>query len=193
MEESDTGAPGIPRNVRVAEVGEDFIVVEWDPPAGGGAASYNVYYWIGGGPEYVFEGVSNTGLRVTDIGDTRERCYRVSAVNAAGVEGEKSETACATVAGGQPPEPEGVEDNCLVEVTKTAVEGSHWSCDSWPPKRYTICLNDGRAIYDPPKTCQELASGHAAHQANLEPGCKYEARPLGEKMTYEQCKPRQSL
>lgn len=114
IEESDTGAPGIPRNVRVTEVGEDYIDLDWDPPAGGGAASYNVYYRIEGGTETLLGSVDTPGGRATGIGDTRERCYRVSAVNAAGVESEKSASACGRVGEVGPGARE--EDYCLFEV-----------------------------------------------------------------------------
>ena len=112
--------PGIPRNVRVAEVGEDFIVVEWDPPEGGGAASYNVYDKVGSGTEILLGSVDTLGVRVTGIEDTRERCYRVAAVNADGVEGEKSGEACGRVSGRvEPPGPgegSGGEGKfCLIE------------------------------------------------------------------------------
>ena len=93
--------PGPPQNLRVTEVGEDFIVVEWDPPAGGGAASYNVYYRIEGGTETLLGSVDTPRGRATGIGDTRERCYRVSAVNAEGVEGEKTESVCVRTDGDQ--------------------------------------------------------------------------------------------
>ena len=131
VEESGTGAPGIPRNVRVAEVGEDFIVVDWDPPAGGGAVSYNVYSRVEGGTETLLGNVTTLGVQVTDINDTREICYRVAAVNAAGVEGEKSPEACGSVS---PRDQTGGEgDICLLE---TAYERTGEGCENLPPLDY---------------------------------------------------------
>ena len=86
-------APGVPRNVRVVETGEDFVAVEWDPPPGGGAVSYNVYYRSPNEPEGLLGNVSTTGTRVSGTVIPGE-CYRVTSVNATGVEGEKSPQAC---------------------------------------------------------------------------------------------------
>ena len=94
-------APGVPRNVRVTEVGEDFVVVEWDPPTGGGAASYNIYYRSPNGPEESLGNVSTTSAQVSGTVVPGE-CYRVTAVNAAGVEGEKSPEVCVQTR--QPPD-----------------------------------------------------------------------------------------
>ena len=92
--------PGPPQNLRVAEVGENFIVVDWDPPAGGGAVSYNLYYRSPNGPEELLGNGSATGARVSGTVVPGE-CYRVAAVNAEGVEGEKTESVCVRTDGDQ--------------------------------------------------------------------------------------------
>ena len=86
-------APGVPRNVRVTEVGEEVVVVEWDPPTGGGAVSYNLYYRGPNELEYLLGNVTTIGAEVSGTFVPGE-CYRVTAVNAAGVEGEKSPEVC---------------------------------------------------------------------------------------------------
>ena len=86
-------APGVPRNVRVTEVGAELVVVEWDPPTGGGAVSYTLYYRSPNGPEESLGNMNTLGSRVSGPVVPGE-CYRVTAVNAAGVEGEKSPEVC---------------------------------------------------------------------------------------------------
>ena len=147
--------PDPPRNLRVTEVGVDFIVLDWDAPVEG-AASYNVYHRIAGGTETLLGSVDTPGAQITGIGDTRERCYRVAAVGADGVEGEKSAEACGRVdPGGGPGAGEG--EYCQVkwehECGGHRSEGvtceykEHARCKEQPEQYMCTVDIDGEPVY----------------------------------------------
>ena len=136
-------APGVPRNVRVTEVGEDFVVVEWDPPTGGGAVSYNTYYRSPNEPEYLLGNVTTIGSRVSGTVVPGE-CYRVTAVNAAGVEGEKSPEVCVPAGGGGSGGPATLENPGNGSFYSGIGVVSGWKCTANGP--LTVRFNDGDPI-----------------------------------------------
>ena len=140
-------APGVPRNVRVAEVGEEFIVVVWDPPTGGGAVSYNVYLRSPNEPEDLLGNVTTSGTEVSGTVVPGE-CYRVTAVNAAGVEGKKSSEVCVQTQ--QPPDGGGRGGPAALEnpANGSFYSGigviSGWKCTANGP--LTVRFNDGAPL-----------------------------------------------
>ena len=94
VSEEDTCVPLAPTNLRITEVGADFVELAWDAPEGEGAVSYNIYYSTSPTePESLIENVSTAGDRITGTVIPGE-CYRVSAVSAEGVESEKTAQVC---------------------------------------------------------------------------------------------------
>lgn len=86
--------PAPPTNLRIIEVGVDFVVLAWDAMEGGGAVSYNIYYSTSpNGPETLITNVSTTDARITGTVIPGE-CYRVSAVSTDEVEGGKTSQVC---------------------------------------------------------------------------------------------------
>ena len=90
---SEPTAPPAPTNLRITEVGVNLVVLDWDAPVEGSAVSYNVYYRSPNESEYLIDNVSTTDIRVSGAVVPGE-CYRVSAVSADGVEGEKTAQVC---------------------------------------------------------------------------------------------------
>ena len=81
-----TLALAAPTNLRVTEVGADFIDLEWDPPPEGGMESYIVLWgFLGGEGQEALGTVKTTSVRVRGIGD-RDACFTVRTVSRLGIE-----------------------------------------------------------------------------------------------------------
>ena len=147
--------PEPPTNLRITEVGADFVDLAWDAPVGGRAVSYNIYYSTSPTePEVLIGNVSTAGDRITDTVIPGE-CYRVSAVSVDGVESEKTAQVCVD-------DPSSPLTNLNLRVTEVGADFIDLEWDPLPEgegESYTVLWRRIVSYYTP--TTREIGTVEA--------------------------------